>query len=175
MSFKSLKDKIKEKTGLSEKSLAYIIIALFAVLLLIIINSLDSAQKENSHPQQPDALSNVDEGDYCGELTKMLESIVSEIEGAGRVRIMITVSGTAMNEYQTDTEITQDQQKSRTVIIGSKEALLKGVLNPQVEGVLVVCDGGGSVSVREKVINAVSTVLNISSNKVYVTNRIKER
>lgn len=173
MSFKSLKEKIKEKTGLTDKSLTYIIIAVSAVLLLIIINSFDTTQDGKAEKQS--ILPPAENTDYCAELTKQLESIVSEIEGAGRVRIMITVSGTSIKEYQTDTEKSSEQEKNKTVIIGSKEALVKEILNPEIEGVLVVCDGGGNIRVREKVINAVSTVLNISSNRVYVTNRIKER
>lgn len=108
-------------------------------------------------------------------MTAQLEEIVSEIEGVGKVKIMLTVLGTSTVDYQADIERGGEQEKSKTVIIGNKEALVIGRQNPRIEGVLVVCEGGGSISVREKVINAVSTVLNISANKVYVTNRIKER
>lgn len=46
MELRSLKEKIKEKTGLNDKSLKYIAMALLAVVLLITINSLES-KKEN--------------------------------------------------------------------------------------------------------------------------------
>lgn len=174
MDLKSLKERIKEKTGLSDKSLTYIILAVCAVLLLIIINGLDSGQDKKTEPKLPES-SVMQENDFCTELKKQLEEIVSEIDGVGKVKIMITVSGTSTQEYQTDIEKNSDQEKKKTVVLGNKEALVKGTLNPQIEGVLVVCDGGGNIRVQEKVINAVSTVLNISSSKVYVTNRIKER
>lgn len=78
-------------------------------------------------------------------------------------------------EYQTDIDKSETDETQKTVIIGNKEALIKSIENPRVAGVLVVCEGGDSLKVKEKVINAVSTVLNISSGRVYVTNRIKER
>ena len=53
--------------------------------------------------------------------------------------------------------------------------LVRKIENPEITGVLIVCDGGDDIGVKEKVINAVSTVLNIPSNRVYVTNSSKER
>lgn len=44
-------------------------------------------------------------------------------------------------------------------------------LEPKVQGVVVVCDGGGSASVVERIINAVTVAVDIPSNKVSVAKR----
>lgn len=173
MDLKSLKEKITDKTGLSSKALTYIIIVLCATALLIALNSLESKDSETAKADQaePDAVN----PDYEKALCEQLENVISQIEGVGKVSIMITFEGSASNEYQTDTDTSETEEKQKTVIIGNKEALIKSITNPKVAGVLVVCEGGDSLKVKERVINAVSTVLNISSGRVYVTNRIKER
>lgn len=172
MTIEEIKDKIKEKTGLSSKSIAYIIIALSAVVLMIGMNSFESGKKETKELEKD--TSSFDTA-YDERLKAELEGIISKIDGVGKVSVMITFSGSYENIYQQDSQTTSSGDETDTVIIGNKEALIKSIANPKVEGVLVVCEGGENIRVKEKVINAVSTVLNISSNKVYVTNRIKER
>ncbi len=173
MDLKSLKQKISDKTGLSSKALTYIIIVICATALLIALNSFEDNGKKQAESEQdkPESFDTDYERSLCGEL----EAVISQIEGVGKVSIMVTFEGTAQNEYQTDIDKSEKDETLKTVIIGNKEALIKSVQNPRIAGVLVVCEGGESIKVKEKVINAVSTVLNISSSRVYVTNRIKER
>lgn len=173
MDLKSLKEKITDKTGLSSKAFTYIIIVLCATALLIALNSLEKRDDgtEKAERKEPESICL----DYEKVLCEELENVISQIEGVGKVSIMITFEGTASNEYQTDIDKSETDETQKTVIIGNKEALIKSISNPKAAGVLVVCEGGDSLKVKEKVINAVSTVLNISSGRVYVTNRIKER
>lgn len=173
MDLKTLKEKITDKTGLSSKALTYIIIVICATALLIALNSFEDKDGEAAKAQRPEPEAvNLN---YEKALCEQLESVISQIDGVGKVSIMITFEGTATNEYQTDIDKSETDETQKTVIIGNKEALVKSIENPKVAGVLVVCEGGDSLKVKEKVINAVSTVLNISSGRVYVTNRIKER
>ena len=47
--------------------------------------------------------------------------------------------------------------------------------NPTITGVLIVCEGGDNSAVRERIYKAVSTSLNIGTNQIYVTQKIKRR
>lgn len=87
---------------------------------------------------------------YEAELEKRLTEILSEVEGIGSIRVMVTLDTSERTEY------------------GKNEDMLLGVKMPQVRGVIVVCDGGGNVIVQEKVIRAVSGVFGISSTRVSV-------
>ena len=112
---------------------------------------------------------------FSKNMTSQLEDIISKIDGVGDVSVMLTTRGSSEIVYAEDTQKDELDRKTETVIIGSKEALVRKIENPEITGVLIVCDGGDDIGVKEKVINAVSTVLNIPSNRVYVTNSSKER
>ena len=108
--------------------------------------------------------------DRAEELEDELEEIITKIRGVGKVSVMVTVSGTEEKEYISDVSERDGASETKTVIAGSKEALLKAEKYPEVRGVLVVCSGGDKPQIQEKVVNAVSTVLDIPTNKVFVTN-----
>lgn len=95
MDLKSLKEKITDKTGLSSKALTYIIIVLCATALLIALNSLEDKDSGvvNTERTEPESVSL----DYEKALCEQLENVISQIEGVGKVSIMITFEGTASN------------------------------------------------------------------------------
>lgn len=125
--------------------------------------------------------------EYRKELEQELENIVSQIDGAGSVKILITMDSTTEDIYAvdrntsestsvTDSETTAAQRSEGNsyVIVkgkdGSEQTVLKTQRMPEIRGVLVVCDGGGSNVVREKVTAAVAGALGIARGKVVVVN-----
>jgi len=101
--------------------------------------------------------------------TSQLEQLLSGIAGAGRVRLMLTLSGSETTLYQTDSR-TVTSAGSTTTQTGSseKEPAAQSVLYPQYQGALVVCDGADSASVRLAIIQAVSSLTGLGSNKIAV-------
>ena len=150
--------KIREKIKSSPKIITYITIVVICIALLLIMNS---SFEETSEEEETLTLGDTA---YKDQLEKELESIISKIEGVGKVTVMLTVESTYSYEYVKD----YSDDEIETVIVGNKEALISKISNPTVSGVLVVCSGGDSVSVKEKIINAVATVLDIPLNRVYV-------
>ena len=114
---------------------------------------------------------------YKNNLEEEVETMLEKIDGVGRVEVMITFSGT--EEYIFAEEIKasksdkfSSQMQNEFVLIeknGEKEALISKVNNPQISGVVVVCDGGDSDKVCESVYRTVSTVLGIPTKNIYVT------
>ena len=51
---------------------------------------------------------------------------------------------------------------------GAKYPVVEKTLRPVVQGVVVVCQGAGDITVVSNITNAVSVVLNIPSNRVCV-------
>lgn len=151
--------KIKEKLKSSPKLVTYAVVALTCIALLLLMNTSSDKEIKTDGDE-------IKAGDtyYKSSLEKQLESIVSRIEGVGKVSVMVTVDSTYSYEYVTD----KSEKETKTVIIGNKEALISRIANPKISGVLVVCEGGDRVKVKEKVIGAVSTVLDIPYSKVYV-------
>lgn len=160
---------IKEKIGgifrSSPKIAVYLSVAAACVLLLLFMKT----PKPESAPE-PESAVIMPAKDRAEELEDELEEIITKIRGVGKVSVMVTVSGTEEKEYISDISERDGASETKTVIAGSKEALLKAEKYPEVRGVLVVCSGGDKPQIQEKVVNAVSTVLDIPTNKVFVTN-----
>ncbi len=157
-------DRLKEKLRLTSKQLIYLSVAVLSVLLILTLNSFESEDEDVSDSEKiPDVSS-----EYAEELKLELEEIISKIDGVGDVTVMLTIESSASYIYTQDIEKDELETKTETVIIGNKEALIERIDNPQVSGVLVVCAGGDRAVIQEQVIKAVSTVLDIPTNKVYV-------
>ena len=164
MNLNLLKDSLKDRFKLTRRQIVYLAVAVLSVILILTLNSFES---EGDDAIEEDILPEVS-SEYADELKLQLEEIISKIDGVGEVTVMLTIESSASYVYTTDTEKDDLETKTETVIIGNKEALIERIDNPQVSGVLVVCAGGDKATIQEQVVKAVSTVLDIPSNKVYV-------
>ena len=107
---------------------------------------------------------------------KQMEALLSAIDGAGRVRLMLTLSSGERVVYQTDSRTVtasgSTTQETETVFRQSdgseKEPTVQSVVYPQYQGALVICDGAERASVRLAVIQAVSSLTGLGSNKIAV-------
>ncbi len=110
--------------------------------------------------------------DYCTQTEQRLEALLSAIEGVGDVRVMITVSSTGEYIYANSEDADSGGTRLDPVIIRqdkNEEPVVKTVYAPRITGVVAVCEGGDSDSVREDVYRAVTAALGIPSSCVYVT------
>lgn len=164
MDVSKFKDEIISKIQKSPKIALYSVFALICVLLLLASGSHETKTDAGISNQFDDV-----SRDYADFLESELKRIISKIDGIGSVDVMVTIEGTVCYEYVRDTSRSDSKYDSETVILANKEALVKQIVNPKVTGVLVICDGGDSAKIREKVLSAVSTVLDISASKVYIT------
>lgn len=163
MDLLKLKDVLVTKIKDSPKIPIYLAVVMLCVFLLFATSSSDS-QKDDDIDIPP-----ATQTEYAEFLENELKDIISKIDGIGNVKVMVTVEGTVSYEYVVDVTSSDNKIESDTVLLANKEALIKQIVNPKVSGVLVICDGGDSAVIKEKVTRAVSTVLDISSSKVYIT------
>lgn len=167
----SLKGKINKEKGLK----FIVIIGLIGISLILLSELLPkNTETKNSTKNLSEATV------YQQEMEEKLTQTLSSISGVGEVNVMLTVSCTEEYVYAeenkdsntSDTDKKTSQNENNFVIIDSgeeKEALVSKVLNPQINGVVIVCEGGGSAKVCESIYRSVSTVLGIPMNKIYVT------
>ncbi len=119
---------------------------------------------------------NVDYTQYVNNLESRLENIISSIDGVGECEIMITLENSSESVYATDNEKKSDSESTDTkdqyVIYdsqdGEKPVLIKENF-PIVQGVSVVCGGGDNIEIKERIINTVTSLFNISTNRVSVS------
>ncbi len=139
----SLKELRELFSGDKKKALA--LLAGAAVVLFLAFGGLKGGSE-----REDAAFSMKAQAEYEEVLEKRLSDILSGIEGVGELSVMVTLECSEETEY------------------GKNEEMLLSVKMPRVRGVIVVCGGGDSVVVQEKVIRAVSGVLGISSARVSV-------
>ena len=88
---------------------------------------------------------------YSTEIEKDLETVISQIEGAGTTKVLLTMENSVEYVYL-------DDSTTKT-----KE------IEPHIRGVLVVCEGGDDPVVVERISDAVTKALDISTAKVCIT------
>ena len=112
-------------------------------------------------------------------ISEQLEQILSQIKGAGKVTVMVTVAEGEEKVYQTDDRLsgseTSDTTDRTTVIVTDANrnqlGLIKEVKSPKYQGAIVVCDGAGDPTVRLSVVDAVSKVTGLGADRISVLSR----
>lgn len=102
-------------------------------------------------------------------IDKELEEILSNIKGAGRVRVMLTVASGEQVIYQTDTSSADRQD---TVIISGEnrveDGLVQQIIAPTYRGAIILCQGADSANVCLAIKEAVSKVTGLDSSQISV-------
>ena len=126
---------------------------------------------------------------YVEDLEKRLEEVLSGIEGAGKVQVMITVSDMGTEILERDREIsasdleetdnaggsrknTQSEQREEVIYRkdadGSEVPYVVQKKLPEVTGVVVVAEGAGNTKVKENIIGAVGVLFNLNEHRIKV-------
>lgn len=123
------------------------------------------------------------------KLSQELETILSQIDGAGQVGVSITLSSNGQKNYAsnnkneiretseqdngTDRKIREENLSSDIAVSGSS-ALLVEEKAPVVVGVLVVAEGAKDAAIKEELTTATATLLNIPEHQISVVARKEE-
>ena len=117
---------------------------------------------------------NFDEQAYTENLESRLEGMLEKMEGVADAVVMITLESSTHYQFaRQDNSSLQGSTYAGSFLMqesdGSKEPILIEVGAPKIKGVSVVCRGAGNIRIREKIINLISGTLNLTKNKIYVT------
>lgn len=135
--------------------------------------------KQNAEETQEPAAS-AESVDPVSDCEARLEEILSEIQGAGKVSVMLTVKSGERTIYQQDTDLDTDQSGSgesrraqnSTVLIshgsGNEEAVVTQVVGPEYRGAVVVCGGADNARVKLAIVQAVSSVTGLGADQITV-------
>lgn len=135
------------------------------LLLLLIGNGVGKSEKSTTVSQQEESAREL--ATYKADLEKELESLCSAVSGVGQVDVMVRLESGNSIVYASD-----GSGKPSTVGSGSDQTpLYSTVQTPRIAGVGIVCRGGNDPTVQQKLISLVSTTLDISSSRVYVTGK----
>jgi len=184
---------VNDKIGLGEslKNLirnrkASYLLLIIGVLFAVAIISLPTEKLEDktSEPQT------IEEQPYDEVLSKQIEEMVSAITGENAPHVTVTLSTSGETVYATEDRVSErnsqeysdsslnktlsDGDTEKTYIIlknsdGSQKPLIVTQKKPEIKGVVVISAYGNNTVIREKIMQAVKTALNLSSTQVCVT------
>lgn len=103
------------------------------------------------------------------ELQERLGEILSHMEGAGKVKVLLTQSQGASTQYQTDTG--GNGGEDTVLVTGtdrSQTGLVRQVDPPVYQGAVVLCQGAGKASVRLAIVDAVAKATGLPTSKIAV-------
>ncbi len=175
------------------------IVIIIGVIVIIAGGTIFSGGKSDDPQVEQHKEGNAVEGSQLAVFSEedtedKLRSLLSQMQGVGKVDVMITYSTTRenvpaydMKKNQSSTEekdseggtrsISQEEYDSALVYedssAGRKIPVILKELEPEVKGVLVVAEGADSVEVRERICNAVKVVFDIPVHRVQVVQRKK--
>lgn len=169
----SMNDRAQKIFGALKRYKYVLLIVLLGLILLLLPTGSDEAPAEDSPITTDDNV-------YITQLEERLSDILSAMEGAGEVRVALTLKTGSQISYQTDNSMTSDtedgkqrlteEQKTVILSVGSAydEAAVCATEYPCFRGALVLCGGADDPIVRLNCINAVSALTGLSSDKITV-------
>ena len=171
-------DKIKKTVSNNKRVL---MLALLGILGISLLGLSEIMPKGHVNPAKRDEeliQSAVQTDTYCQALEKKLETILSEMEDVGRVKVLLTLESSDEKIYATDektnskhTDTSTEKTMDSKYVRGSKntgEGMILKTNAPKIKGAVIVCDGGNNSAVIQHITTAVSAALGIGSNAVSV-------
>lgn len=189
---------VKKTEGNPKKTIENLVV--FVIILVVTIVAINMIWKEDKqNPSEQDDTKVLAQKNQTiqekesqvveqNELEQKLEAILSKIEGAGNVEVLITysqsselvpvynesstVSTTEESDQQGGTRKIEENTTQKEVIYeensGQKELVTQKVINPKVEGAIILAEGAEDSTVKTNIVQAVEAVTGIATHKIQV-------
>lgn len=165
MDFMKWKTRISE--GIGKYKYVWIVLLAGVVLMMIPGKSTNNFQAETKP---------IDVMTEENSIQEQLEDILRYIEGAGRVKVMLTVAQGERTIYQTDSTYAQSEtntdSRTQTVLITDSNRNENGLIHqkqpPVYRGAIILTDGADYAPVKLAIVEAVSDVTGLGADKISV-------
>jgi stage III sporulation protein AG len=183
----------KKKLSLKEIGIPKLIIIFMCGILLIILSfpSLFSGgdKKNNTISEVSNVPTTTSAASYEEEMEARLKEALMKVEGIGNVEVMITLKSSKESVTLKDTPYSQESldesdssggERKSTTIDKKEETVLQNSgtggstpyvikeLEPEIEGVLVIAQGGGSQTIIGEIVGAVEVLFDVPAHKIKV-------
>ena len=181
---KKLKKIWQNKNRKIENLIVFLIIL---VITLVIINTIikEEPKKENKHYTNAELASTSSTQTEDTNIESRLETILSQMDGIGEVRVLVTYSQSSSiiplyNETssksvteETDTSggtrTIEAQDNEKSVVTGSdSNPVTEKTIHPKMEGAIVTAQGANNATVKANIIAAVEAVTGLATHKIQV-------
>lgn len=176
-----------------KKAILNLLTALFVGVLLIVIGNM-FFKNSNSNSEKGAADLNYEKNkivsnsetysDYAEKTERKLEQNLAVVEGVGNVKAMVTLkSGREIvvaeesavsdaknieNGGSVVKENSEMKQERKSILNSNDEPIILKEIEPKIEGVVIIAQGGGNVEVKNSIIRAVQALLGLEAHKIEV-------
>lgn len=155
--------KIRDGAGQLLKKYKYVLIVLLVGIGLMLIPQREDTPEETL----------IAADDTFPDPTDALTKILSRIEGAGEVQVLLTVASGEQTVYQCDqTSDSSGRINTDTLIITdgdrNQQGMVQKILAPEYRGAIVLCRGAGDPRVRLAIVEAVSDATGLTTDRISV-------
>lgn len=156
----------------NKKTFICFVAGLLGILLIFASEAFPNAQKKNKDGEKTYV-------SYSNETEEKLADIISEVEGAGKTKVFLTIEESeeyvyAQNISSDKKDNAQQNEDKEYVIVdgnGGKSGLLVKTVNPKIRGVAIVCEGGDDPAVQQRIYSCVSASLGISTARISISKK----
>lgn len=163
-----------DMTAIGAKILEFIKKYRYVILVLVIgigLMALPDREETQQEPTTATVASN-SQTDQAEALTQIL----SQIRGAGKVKVLLTVAAGERTVYQTDQDTStatgSGSVRCETVIVTNadraQQGLVQQIVAPEYRGAIVVCQGADDPNVRLAIVEAVANATGLGTNRISV-------
>ena len=155
------------------KKTDWIALALAGAILLMIAWPTEPKRNELPVEEIPNEVdSETTSSDYILSLEEKLEKLLGQMEGVGRVKVMITATDLGEMVVEKDVRTTNSNESEEETVYVKKSTdsypyVGKEIL-PTIEGIVVVAEGGANATVATNISNAVMALFPIEAHKIIV-------
>lgn len=183
--------RLKMSQEKKEKTVIIFLLGVFFLLIATPVSSFSDKDKSDKTEQKQEvrnsAVENTEKDAYIEALENKLEQTIGGMEGAGKVLVMITLKGSGekildknqpyenetvkSKEEGSESETNRIKSDQETVLVeegGDTAPIVVQELYPDIEGVVVVCEGGDNSELALHIKEAVEALFSIDAHKIVV-------
>lgn len=153
------------KGALKRYRYVLLVMAAGALLLMLPTGEGKTGQEDQDRPAQTEQF-NLD------VFEEKLAQALSGIEGAGKAQVVLTLKSGSRQILAQDVEREGERSATSPVTVGrgsgTQEVVPLYTLSPQFQGALVVCPGGGDPAVKLRLLEAVSALTGLGSDRISI-------
>lgn len=187
-----IREFLQQKRWRQLKKTDWITVALVGVLLLVVAmpsggygKYLAESKKEGTAQEKTEQ--KYEKEDYAEYLEHKLEQVLGQMEGVGKVSVMVTVAdqgeeiiekdktehmSTVTNTDSGSMEMTTEKESGEETVYeesgGEKAPYVSKEILPEIEGVLVVAEGGDSPRIVSDISDAVKALFQVEAHRIKV-------